>query len=199
MIEKNGFILGKILAFVTSWPRNLFILLGLLIAGSFWFYKAIQQSIKPPDECDCALNALMVNTTYFDSLLQKKCNAYEVKLTTKEKGERAIRPFECPKVKAEIDRQEKKKTEQEAERLKQETERIFRQNCNSEAARNFVKNRFRDIGTVIVDDPVLVESDNSNCYYGFSVIVQKELSVVGCDIAVKYEDKKFKVKYVNCQ
>lgn len=171
--------------------KRVIIFLAILFVVSFFLIKRFKQS-KPPDVCDCTLNALKVNTAMYDSLLRKTCENFSSKLNPEEKQERILASFDCPLVKEELQKL-KEKSERE------ESEKLYFQNCNQMAAKDFVKQRVRDIGGAIMDGPVLVESDNSNCYYVFTMIIQKGFSVEGCDIAVQYKQHVFDVKYVNCQ
>lgn len=191
-MEEIGFVIGKIVGFIIhNYKKTILLIILLLSVFIFLWIKNILRPI-PPDVCACALNTLKVRTVGFDSVFQKNCEKYSATLSNEKKQERDIKSAECPEVKAELERQENEKEEHEKKRL-------FLLNCTSSAAQSFVRNRFRDIGTAILDGPYLVDSDNANCYYVFSVIAQKDFAVVGCEMAVKYNGDSFEVEYVNCQ
>src|SRR5690606_816323 len=131
------------------------------------------RSSLTPDYCDCAFNALQVNTIEYDSSFNEICDRYLHKLTDMEKSKRIIESLECPLVKIELESKEK-------EAARKNAELDILEKCNQLAASDFVKQSIRNIGAVILDGPVLAESDNRDCYYVFTVIAQKGFSVEVC-------------------
>lgn len=192
MIENIGFIIGRIWRFCNRTPQR-WIALSILCFFVFCYvYRLIKINVDPPDSCGCALNVLKIDTFEYDSVFQSMCESYSNGLSKELKEKRAIEAFNCPEVKSEI-------YEIQQESQKRQTESIKLKNCNSASARDFVKKRFMNIGATLLDGPVLVQSDNKECYYVFTMIVQKKFEVVNCEMAVKFEGESFAVKQINCQ